>query len=167
MVEVGSYQGRSTLAIAEGLEDVAGAELVTVDTFAGDPEWSDIATPEDTRAIFERNTAGIGFLRVIQAESVTAAAQVRDTSIDWVFIDGLHDYRNVVADIRAWGPKMKRSGLMTGHDWGRAGVTDGVLRWFPRDEVEVEHSIWMTRGTPRLRPARLFKHEAKRLLRRA
>ncbi len=167
VVEVGSYQGRSTLAIAAGLDAVSDKTLVAVDTFAGDPGWSDRTSPDEGRAIFDRNTAEVSFLEVIQGESVAAAGQVADASVDWVFIDALHDYRSVIADIRAWAPKVKRDGLFSGHDWGRHGVSDAVLAFFPLDQIEVEHSIWMTRAAPRLRPGRLMKNRAKRLLRRA
>jgi predicted O-methyltransferase YrrM len=166
VVEVGSYRGRSTLAIAEGLEGVSDAKLVAVDTFAGDRGWTERPTPEEARATFDRNTAEVAFLEVLQAESVAAARQVADSSVDWVFIDALHDYRSVVADIRAWAPKVKPSGLFSGHDWGRHDVTDAVLRFFPLDEVEAQHHIWMTRSTPRLRPGRVLKNQAKRLLHR-
>jgi predicted O-methyltransferase YrrM len=167
VVEVGSYQGRSTLAIAEGLDAVPEATLIAVDTFAGDPAWSDRTAPAEARAIFDRNTAEVCCLRVIQSESVAAAEQIADASVDWVFIDALHDYRSVIADIRAWAPKVKPNGLFSGHDWGRHGVSDAVLAFFPLDQIEVQHSIWMTRAAPRLRPGRLVKNRAKQLLRRA
>lgn len=166
VVEVGSFRGRSTLAIAEGLEAVAGAKLVAVDTFVGDPGWESRTTPDEARAIFDRNTADVPYLRVIQAESVTAAARMSDGSVDWVFIDALHDYRSVVADLRAWAPKVKPSGLFSGHDWGRQGVTDAVLRFFRPNQIAVEHSIWMTHASPGLRKTRLVKNQAKRLLQR-
>lgn len=167
VVEVGSYRGRSTLAIAAGLESVSNPRLFAVDTFAGDPDWKERDRPEEARAIFDRNTRGIPFLHVIQAESVVAATDFADATVDWVFIDALHDYRSVVVDIRAWAPKVKPSGLFSGHDWARHGVTDAVLRFFPLDHVKVENSIWMTRDTPQLRAGRLLKNQAKRLLHRS
>jgi predicted O-methyltransferase YrrM len=167
VVEVGSYRGRSTLAIAEGLEGISGPTLIAVDTFSGDPGWETRLDPGNARAIFDRNTAGIQFLRVIQAPSLEAADQVADRSVDWVFIDALHDYRSVVADIGAWSSKLKPAGLLSGHDWGREGVTDAVLRVFRPEQVELQHSIWVTREQPRVRPTRWAKHGAKRLLRRS
>jgi predicted O-methyltransferase YrrM len=167
VVELGSYRGRSTLAIAEGLEAISGPRLIAVDTFGGDPGWETQLDPDKARAIFDSNTAGIRFLRVIQAASLEAADQVADRSVDWVFIDALHDYRSVVADIGAWSRKLKPGGLLSGHDWGREGVTDAVLRVFRPEQVELQHSIWMTREQPRVRPTRVGKHAAKRLLGRS
>ena len=164
VVEVGSFRGRSTVAIAAGLEHVQDARLVAVDTFAGDPEWDEIAAVSEARRLFDLNTGDILFLEVIQAESVRAADEVADASVDWVFIDALHDYRSVRDDIRAWAPKVKPGGLISGHDYGRAGVTDAVLAVFNR--VDVEQSIWMTRSRPRLRPHRLVRMHMRRLVRR-
>jgi len=163
VVEVGSFRGRSTVAIAEGLRSVAGARLIAVDTFAGDPGWSEIADVSEARRLFDHNTSEIDFIDVIQAESVRAAAQVADGSIDWVFIDALHDYRSVRADIRAWAPKVRPGGLISGHDYGRAGVTDAVLAVF--SDVQVEQSIWTTRQRPRRRPTRLLRMLVRRLIR--
>ena len=163
VAEVGSFRGRSTVAIAEGLRGVDGARLIAVDTFAGDPGWSEIADVSVARRLFDANTGEIEFLEVIQAESVQAAAQIENGSIDWVFIDALHDYRSVREDIRAWAPKVRPGGLISGHDYGRAGVTDAVLAVF--SDIEVEQSIWMTRQRPRHRPTRLLRMLARRAIR--
>jgi predicted O-methyltransferase YrrM len=161
VVEVGSFRGRSTLAIAAGLDLVDRPTLVAVDTFAGDPGWEEIAAVGEARRLFDANTAGIRFLQVIQDESVRAAVRIADSSVDWVFIDALHDYRSVRDDIRAWAPKVKPGGLISGHDYGRAGVTDAVLAVF--SDVRVEHSIWMTRQRPTVRPVRILRMYARRL----
>ncbi|HVA31712.1 MAG TPA: class I SAM-dependent methyltransferase [Gaiellaceae bacterium] len=164
VIEVGSFRGRSTVAIAEGLAQLERPRLVAVDTFAGDPGWENIAKVDDARRLFDRNTAGIAFLEVIQEESVRASGHIADSSVDWVFIDALHDYRSVRDDIRAWAPKLKPDALMSGHDYGRADVTDAVLAVY--SNVEVEHSIWMTRETPSVRFAQLLRAQIRGLLRR-
>ncbi len=165
VVEVGSWKGRSTLAICEGLDGLAGATLVAVDTFDGDAEVHQYAprqTAGSVRAEFERNTAGYGFLRVLQADSHVAAREFDDASVDWVFIDAAHDYRSVVGDIRAWARTIKPGGLISGHDYGRSGVTDAVRRFF--GDITVQHSIWMTRERPRLRLLVLARIALRRLL---
>ena len=47
---------------------------------------------------------------LIRTESVKAAALFSDASLDWVFVDGLHTYEGVVADILAWLPKLRSPG---------------------------------------------------------
>lgn len=153
VVEVGAWKGRSTLAIASGLELVRDARLIAVDTFSGDPGWAEQPDPTEARQTFEGNTSSVAFLEIVQAPSAEAAALVPDRSIDWVFIDALHDYKSVRSDIAAWAPKLRRGALMSGHDYGRAGVTEAVSVSFGR--VAIEGSVWMTRKHPRARPIRV------------
>lgn len=159
VVEVGSWKGRSTVAIAAGLAGIPGVQLVTVDTFMGDPVWGEQPDPSTVRQEFDENTSYIPFLKVIQAPSVQAAAQLPDGSVEWVFIDALHDYRSVRTDIAAWAPKVRTGGLISGHDYGRAGVTDAVESVF-RD-VQISGSVWMTRDRPRLRPLRVLRRAVR------
>lgn len=55
---------------------------------------------------------------VLREPSPDAASRFSNGSLDFVFIDGNHLYEHVCADIRAWWPKLRRGGLMTGHDYG-------------------------------------------------
>ncbi len=58
---------------------------------------------------------------VIREPSTYAACKFHGNDLDWVYIDGSHDYENVIADLRAWGPKVKPGGLLCGDDyeWGK------------------------------------------------
>lgn len=58
-----------------------------------------------------------GRSRVINEDSLTAAARIPDASLDFVFIDGDHTYEACRRDILAWLPKLKSSGWITGHDY--------------------------------------------------
>ena len=53
---------------------------------------------------------------VLRMTSVDAAATFLDNSIDFVFIDGNHEYKAVMADFRAWYPKLKKGGYFCGDD---------------------------------------------------
>ena len=45
-----------------------------------------------------------------------AALKVEDDSLDFVFIDASHDEDSVKKDIEAWTPKVKKGGMISGHD---------------------------------------------------
>jgi len=66
---------------------------------------------------------------IIKNYSVEAAKQVPDGSLDFVYIDGAHDYTNVKADIEAWAPKVKVGGIISGDDFyqGKSGGM-GVMK---------------------------------------
>ena len=38
-------------------------------------------------------------------------------TLDFVYIDGNHDYQHVSEDIRLWHPKLRKGGLLAGHDY--------------------------------------------------
>lgn len=40
-----------------------------------------------------------------------------DRSIDFVYIDALHDYESVKKDIHGWYPKVRTGGILAGHDY--------------------------------------------------
>lgn len=47
--------------------------------------------------------------------STEAAKQVKDGSLDFVFLDGNWGYSYVKADIEAWLPKIRKGGIIIGH----------------------------------------------------
>ena len=76
---------------------------------------------------FNKNMAKVqDKFRLIVGTSVNASKQIPDDSVDFVFIDAAHDYDNVRDDILAWQPKVKKGGVMAGHDY--IPTYPGVMR---------------------------------------
>jgi predicted O-methyltransferase YrrM len=152
VVEIGSWKGRSTVAICEALKQKPEVEFYAVDTFEGDPEiWKDGYKEElDNDSIykeFQKNTAEYGFLKIIRTTSNEASIQFADESLDWVFLDGDHSYDAVCNDVRAWFPKLKYGGLLSGHDYTKFAVGLAIKRLFKN--VSVWDSIWYIRRNQR------------------
>jgi hypothetical protein len=85
--------------------------------------------------------------KVIIADSVEAAAKVKDHSLDFVFIDGDHRYEGVARDIAAWLPKVKPGGWLMGHDYGNkpdGGVKRAVDELGVKVELDCDH-VWAVR----------------------
>lgn len=68
-----------------------------------------------------------GFYNAIQDVSPDAANRYQDNSLDFVWIDAIHLYENVRADILAWLPKVKLGGYIGGHDYA-IDHTNGIER---------------------------------------
>lgn len=67
--------------------------------------------------------------RILVKDSVEAAKDVADESLDFVFIDANHTYEACRADVLAWLPKVKPSGFICGHDYENPNYpTWGVKR---------------------------------------
>jgi hypothetical protein len=47
-----------------------------------------------------------------------AVSKFEDESLDFIFVDGLHTYDQVLLDCRNYYPKLKKNGLFCGHDYG-------------------------------------------------
>lgn len=83
--------------------------------------------------------------------SEQAAAKVKDNSLDFVYIDGNHAYDFVMLDIIMWNPKVKKGGIISGHDYenshrrvlGVKSAVDDYCRWhgieFELTDGSVEH----------------------------
>jgi len=54
---------------------------------------------------------------MIRALSEQAVDLFKDESLDFVYIDGNHTYDYVKQDIELWYPKVKKGGLVAGHDY--------------------------------------------------
>ena len=65
----------------------------------------------------------------IKKTSMEAVKDVPNESLDFVYIDGNHDFNYVVMDIIEWGKRIKKGGIIAGHDYYhffRAGVVTAV-----------------------------------------
>ena len=60
-------------------------------------------------------------------QSIDMAKEVKNETLDFVYIDALHDYDSVMEDLRAWYPKVKNGGYVAGHDWAIQGVKNAVI----------------------------------------
>lgn len=66
--------------------------------------------------------------QIIKDYSMNAVKRFADESIDFVFIDAAHDYGHVKEDIKEWSKKVRKGGIISGHDYvnGVNGQTFGV-----------------------------------------
>ena len=56
-------------------------------------------------------------IQVIRDLSPGIAQAFGDNTLDFVYIDASHLYDDVVADIAAWWPKVRKGGILAGHDY--------------------------------------------------
>jgi hypothetical protein len=139
IVEIGSWRGRSTDALLSGCAGTVWA----IDHFKGSKnERNDLhqeATEKDISKIFLENVGHYKNLKLLKMDSLEAVKRFEDKSVDMVFIDGAHTYREVKSDIKAWLPKTKK--LICGHDYDGKGVKRAVDEIF--DDVNIFDSIWI------------------------
>ena len=54
---------------------------------------------------------------IIEKFSEDAIKDIADNSLDFVYIDGDHSYDFVMQDIILWGRKVRKGGIVSGHDY--------------------------------------------------
>ena len=73
-----------------------------------------------------------------------AAKLIDNESLDFVFIDADHSYKGVSNDIKTWFQKVKKTGLITGHDINLPHVKQAVEDNFSDYDTRGEdwNNIW-------------------------
>ena len=140
-VEIGCWKGRSTSCMGvEILNSNKNIKFDVVDTFRGSAEHGNV----DSDKLFNEFTTNTEPVRsaintVHKMTSLQASELYADNSLDFVFIDASHDYENVMADIKAWYPKIKFGGTMSGDDYcpGWEGVMRAVDEYFGAGNIKV------------------------------
>lgn len=146
MVEVGCFKGHSVIYIASLAKQQARCvSIYAVDTFAGSPEHQKKGIT-DFYDEFLDNVVSCGVSNYIEPMKMTseqASKCFADESLDFVFLDGAHDYESVKKDIEAWLPKVKVGGVLAGHDFCMQwpGVIKAVDEKFSTFE-KLSKSVW-------------------------
>jgi predicted O-methyltransferase YrrM len=136
IVEIGSYKGRSTRALADNTDGL----VIAIDDFIG-PREIEVANRDLIYEQFQRNTAGCNNIVVIKANHRELPEP--EFQPDFVFIDGAHEYEAVKADIQYWLPRIAKDGIISGHDytWFEE-IRIAVRELLPTAEVAPGTSIW-------------------------
>jgi predicted O-methyltransferase YrrM len=108
IAEIGSAGGGGSTRIVGGRIKRHGGTLYSVDPWPGLMYRVFLANLQ----IFDLEDVVVP----LRSLSVEAAAQFEDGSLDGVFLDGSHIYEDVLADIDAYRPKIRRGGILFGHD---------------------------------------------------
>ena len=80
--------------------------------------------------------------------SIDAARIIADNSLDFVYIDGLHDYYNVMLDMMAWWPKVRKGGVMAGHDFNQIPLFHAVTEFARKLHLSVFSTVTFDKPAP-------------------
>ena len=147
ILEVGSWKGLSatTMAARCKMKGFTNVNIVAIDTWLGAPEFWTWGLDDPTRGkslnivdgyptvfyTFTKNVKSLGHHDVIapfpisstQGASVLKAHGIR---ADMVYIDGSHEYDQVLSDLHAYWPLLKDNGVLFGDDY--SGGWPGVMK---------------------------------------
>lgn len=119
--EVGTALGDTTLFLMQICNKLE--RLYAVDDWRRIPVEGSAFNRDDMEQVFRRKLgAYMGRTKILKGVSWEQASRVSDGELDFVFIDASHDQESVEKDIRAWLPKVKDTGILSGHDLHFEGV---------------------------------------------
>lgn len=141
IVEVGSYLGRSTRALADNTPGTVWA----FDDWNGPRDEAGIK--QDLLEQFKSNTKDLNNLSILVGDhanpNILPVEWLRGSDKpDMVFIDGSHEYEDVKRDLMIWKARLARQGLLCGHDIHWETVKQAVAEIFPDYKVAPNTNIW-------------------------
>lgn len=137
--EVGVFAGYYSEVL---IKTIPGLTLLCVDT------WEDPSTKSaEVYKQAQERLQQYDLASIRKGDSVAIARTVGDESLDFVFIDGNHAYESVKADIAEWTPKVKKGGIVSGHDYyrtraGNIGVMKAVNEYAEANGYELNFTWW-------------------------
>ena len=135
--EVGVYKGYYSKVL---LDNIPNLELLCVDNWANRRRRNFYSVAKEELKIYPNAV-------IIHKDSVEAAKDIENESLDFIFIDAAHDYENVKKDIESWTPKVKIGGIISGHDYykfrdGSLGVITAVNEYVKNNNYKLELTEW-------------------------
>lgn len=114
-VEIGVYKAEYSEVIAQ-----SGLELYSIDPWRLYKDYGNSRgqkrLDEQYRQAQER-LAPYPNAHIIRKTSMEALDDFKDGSLDFVYIDGNHQFAYVAEDIYHWAIKVKQGGVISGHDY--------------------------------------------------
>ena len=153
-VEVGVQQGKYSERLCQL---IPGLKLYSVDPWETQPGYRKHISQNEFNGFYEEAKERLApyDCTLVKEYSVDAARMFEDGSIDFVYIDGHHDFANVVRDIAAWSPKVRKGGIISGHDFrqpkrnrGTHNIVEAVNGWTQSYNI----APWFILGRRKIRP---------------
>ena len=134
--EIGVATGRYSEILCQ---KIPGLYLWAVDPWGEYPDnWrtdesQEVAYQEAVKKLEPYN------VEIMRATSLEASLAI-PLDLDFVFIDGSHTFDNVMLDIILWTPKVRRGGIVAGHDYykfRKSGVIEAITTYSKAHGIEL------------------------------
>jgi hypothetical protein len=135
-VEIGTDQGIYAEIL---LKSNPRLHLTCIDPWKSYSDYKDIQSQKELDKNYETTKQRLKKydMEIIRTTSMEAVKGFKDESLDFIYIDGNHEFNYVVEDLENWQKKVKKGGIISGHDYklkgnkyGYQDVTDAVTRFF-------------------------------------
>lgn len=148
-LEIGCADGNTTYHLLSNLPNL---KLYGVDPYNAYIDWNGYDLHEEhmnrTIKIFEEKIERYKDRHILYREySDNVVDKFEDNSLDFIFIDGLHTYDQVLTDCKNYYSKVKSGGIFSGHDYTAIeAVNRAVIEFATEIEIpeifDVEVDVW-------------------------
>jgi SAM-dependent methyltransferase len=148
-VEVGCWKGRSATYMAVEINNSnKKIKFDCVDLWDGsnEPLYNKNKDVVDNvlYQVFLKNIEPVKhIINPIRMSSVEASKLYLDESLDFVFIDACHEYECVKEDIISWYPKIKKGGIIAGHDFNLKQIQKALMEELVTFQTHLGFDIWI------------------------
>ena len=131
MIEIGSYQGESTEVFAQTF-----GKIYAVDIWQNGYDQSDLSSWVTEmslveKAFDERMNKYSGIIKIKNTSEKFLSSF--DGVVDFVYIDGNHQYEAMIKDLRL---ASKVSRYVGGHDWGMHGLCKALVEFLNLEKID-------------------------------
>lgn len=130
--EIGVDKGEFSEKIAR-----SGLKLYSIDPWFSYEDYEHTRGQKKLDSLYERTKhvlAPYPNCSIVRETSMDAAKDFEDRSLDFVYIDGNHQFKYVAEDICEWSKKVKVGGVICGHDY---------IYTNPRTQAGICHVIYV------------------------
>lgn len=132
--EIGVLYGLNSENI---LENLAMEKLYLIDIWDDYGESDNSYNHQNAYNEVKRKFGNKTNVEILKGYSSEIAKKIEDHSLDFVYIDANHSYEFVYQDLCSWNPKVKKNGIVAGHDIGMKEVMDAVLDFGSKFHYEI------------------------------
>ncbi len=143
-LEIGCYYGKSSIFLAELIkESNKKIKLHVIDTFDG---YGNSKKEKNFYKLFKNHVINSGCHEIIEIYSGKSEVELlkfEDDFFDFIYIDGSHDYMDVVSDIEKSMKKLKYGGVLAGHDYDYIPVKNAVNNVIGEKNLNFHNNSWI------------------------
>ncbi len=144
--EVGVFSGYYSEVLCQTIPNL---KLYCIDPWEVYPGYRDRKFEPNMREAYETAQTKLApfDVEIIKKYSLDAAKDFKDKSLDFVYIDGNHEYKYVKQDIEAWTPKVRQGGIVAGDDYymtraGNLGVIQAIHEYVDEHGYKLQLTGW-------------------------
>ncbi len=114
--EIGTFRGTYANVLCSNNPNL---KLHCIDSWKIYPGYADYSLQRTLDRAYKETKVNLApyNCNIVKEFSREAAKQFANESLDFVYIDGNHELNYVIEDLYTWIPKVKKGGIISGHDY--------------------------------------------------